>query len=88
MDQNRKDAIRQIVVELLRSGPALPESKAKELSVKLMAEGKEALAYLLLEIARHGKETSPSTPSGMIPPYQKASAQTGQKKRKKKAGGQ
>ncbi|MEW6236044.1 MAG: hypothetical protein AB1656_11705, partial [Candidatus Omnitrophota bacterium] len=49
---------------------------------------KEALAYLLLEIARHGKETSPSTPSGMIPPYQKASAQTGQKKRKKKAGGQ
>ena len=82
MDQNRKDIIHQIVMELLRSGPALEESKAKEISVILMAEGEEALAYLLLEIARHWKEANPSAPSGMIPPYQKASAQSGKKKRK------
>jgi len=32
---------------------------------------------------------SPSTPSGMIPPHLKASAQTGKKgRKKKKAGGQ
>jgi transposase len=89
MEVTRNDTIHQIIHELLSAGKTLPEEKARALAKMLLAEGEEAVTFLLLEIAMRVKESkqSPSTPSGMIPPYEKESVQTNQKKRKKKAGG-
>ena len=89
MEVTRNDTAHQIIHELLSLGTALPEEKARALAKTLLAEGEEAVTFFLLEIAMRVKETkpSPSTPSGMIPPYEKESAQTNKKKRKKKPGG-
>jgi len=89
MEGNQKETADQIIHELLRLGKNLPEDKARALAKTLFSEGEEALTFLLLEIASRVNESkpSPSTPSGMIPPYQKESAQTSKKKRKKKTGG-
>ena len=86
MEVTRNDTAHQIILELLSLGTALPEEKARSLAKKLLAEGEEAVTFLLLEIAMRVKETkpSPSTPSGMIPPYEKESPKTNKKKRKKK----
>ena len=90
MEKNRPEMVHQILQELLRSGPALGEEQARLLAQRILAEGEEALTFLFLEIARRIQSSapSPSTPSGMIPPHEKASTQTGPKRRKKKAGGQ
>ena len=84
MEVTRNDTAHQIIHELLSIGKALPEEKARALAKTLLAEGEEAVTFLLLEIAMRVKESkpSPSTPSGMIPPYEKESAQTNKKKRK------
>jgi len=89
MEVTRNDTTHQIIHELLRLGTALPEEKARALAKTLLAEGEEAVTFFLLEIAMRVKESkpSPSTPSGMIPPYEKVSVQTNKKKRKKKPGG-
>ena len=88
MEEKRKEIINHILNELLSSGKKLSEAKAKELSKSLLAEGEEALTFLLLELAAKVKlsERSPSTPSGMIPVYEKESVKP--PKKKKKAGGQ
>ena len=91
MDKNRSAIVARILTELFHSGPALGEEPARLLARQTWAEGPEALAFLFLEIARRMNQStpSPSTPSGMIPPHLKASAQTGKKgRKKKKAGGQ
>jgi len=89
VEVTRNDTAHQIIHELLSAGKTLPEDKARALAKTLLAEGEEAVTFFLLEIAMRVKETkpSPSTPSGMIPPYEKESAQTNKKKRKKKPGG-
>ena len=89
MEVTKKEISDQIVHELLRLGKSLPEGKARALAKTLLSEGEEALTFLLLEIASRVNKSkpSPSTPSGMIPPFEKGSAQTGKKKRKKKPGG-
>lgn len=85
MTQNRQTIIQPIVEELLCSGSKLKEEQANELAAKLMADGEEALVFLLLELSRYVKiPRNPIKPSGMIPPFQKASKQTA----KKKPGGQ
>jgi len=91
MEQNRSAIVAQILTELLHAGPALGEEQARLFAQRILTAGEEALVFLFLEIARHLQSSapSPSTPSGMIPPHLKASAQTGkQPRRKKKAGGQ
>ena len=82
---DKKSTKHRMFHELLRFGTPLTEPKARELAKALLAEDEESLTFLFLEIAKSAGETlvSPSTPSGMIPPYQKESSQ---KKRKKKAG--
>jgi transposase len=89
MEEKREEIIHHVFNELLRSGKNLSEAKAKELSKSLFAEGEEALTFLLLELAAKTKLSarSPSTPSGMIPSYEKESAKPA-KKKKNKAGGQ
>lgn len=91
MEKNRSAIIEPILRELLHSGPALGEEQARLFAQRILSEGEEALVFLFLEIARRVNQSapSPSTPSGMIPPHLKASAQTGkQPRKKKKAGGQ
>lgn len=85
METKRKETTQPIVHELLRFGTPLTEAKARELAQALLAEDEETLTFLFLEIAKNagGTTVSPSTPSGMIPPYQKESSK---KKRKKKPG--
>jgi len=85
METNRKETAHQIVHELLRIRTPLTETKARALAKALLAEDEETFTFLLLKIARNagGTPVSPSTPSGMIPPYQKENSK---KKRKKKAG--
>ena len=69
--------------EWLRLEAPLTEEQARGLAQALLAEDEESLTFLLLEIAKKTEASleSPSTPSGMIPPYQKESTKT---KRKKK----
>lgn len=88
MEENKREKANQIVLELLRSGKGLSEEQARTLAQSLLNEGEEALTFLLLEIASRvsGAKPSPSTPSGMIPPFEKDAASKGGKKRKKKRG--
>jgi len=91
MKKNTPSLVEQILRELLHSGPALGEEQARLLAQQAWNESPEALVFLFLEIARRVNTSVPSlsTPSGMIPPHRKASAQTGKpSRRKKKAGGQ
>ena len=46
------------------------------LSQRFLAGDEETLLFLFLEILRRVNKSTPSTPSGMIPPRLKASAQT------------
>ena len=71
--------------------PALPltEEKARSVAKSLLELGVEAIAFVLLQLMKRIQELergtslpSPSTPSGMIPPYQKPSV----KGRRKKPG--
>jgi len=88
MEVNKRETANRIIQELLSLGKNLSEDQARILAKTLLSEGEEALTFLLLEIASRVTEPkpSPSTPSGMIPPYEKKSAQSGKKRRKKKRG--
>ena len=88
MEDKCKEIINHTFNELLRSGKKLSEEQARDLAKSLLAEGEEALTFLLLELAARVKisQPSPTTPSGMIPVYEKDSAKPSRKKQK--AGGQ
>lgn len=91
------DAVLKQVQRLLKASAPVSENDVRGLAHLLMKKGEEEVVFLLLQLIQriralqenHSDAPSPSTPSGMIPPFQKASTQTGKKKkRKKKAGGQ
>ncbi len=73
-------------------GPQLTAEQAEQ----IYSEGKEAVIFALLQLAkmlaeqqqisRPMQSPAPSTPSGMIPPYQKPSARPRRKKPGRKAG--
>jgi len=81
---------------LLNAPAPVSESDIRRLVHLLLEKGEDEVVFFILQLIQRVQELAknqsvsppPSTPSGMIPPYQKASAQTGAKKRKKKAGGQ
>jgi len=70
-------------------GPDLTRAQAEE----IVAQGKEATIFALLEFAKMLAEQqrpagpAPSTPSGMIPPYQKPPAGEGKAQRSRKKPG-
>jgi transposase len=72
-----------LTIEFL--GASLTEQQARE----IFRQGEEAAVFALLELAKQLRQAqgtstlSPSTPSGMKPPYQKATT----KQRRKKSGG-
>jgi transposase len=92
---SREDILNQVQT-LLDSQAPISEPDIQQLAGLLIEKGQEELTYLLLQLMRQIQELknrdssgpSPSTPSGMIPPFQKASAQVGKKQNKKKPGGQ
>jgi transposase len=68
-------------------GPALTEEQAR----KIYRQGEEAVVLALMTMARKlaalsGAEPTPTTPSAMIPPYQKPAASSRRKKPGRKAG--
>jgi transposase len=68
-------------------GPQLTEAQAEQ----IYQQGKEAVVFALLELAKKLAEqqssTAPSTPSGMVPPYQKPATESrGKKKSGRKKG--
>jgi len=90
------DAVLKQVQRLLKTSAPVSENDVRGLAHLLMKKGEEEVVFLLLQLIQRiralqenrSDAPSPTTPSGMIPPFQKASTQTGKKKRKKKAGGQ
>jgi transposase len=84
------------VQSLLDGEVPLSENAVRELAQHVIQKGEEEIVFLLLQLVMQIRklqenginQTSPTTPSGMIPPYLKASAQTSKKTKKKKAGGQ
>lgn len=83
------EAIQKQIEEFLKNSSSVSEQEIQKLAQVLLREGEEALTFLLLEIASRSqdKKPSPSTPSGMIPPYEKGAAKK-TKGKKKKPGGQ
>src|SRR6516225_1838696 len=83
-----KDAFRtaKLAIPL---GPDLTRAQAEA----IVAQGKEATIFALLQLAKmlaeRGRPTgpAPSTPSGMIPPYQKPTATEGKPRGPKKKPG-
>jgi transposase len=70
-------------------GPALTESQARE----IFRQGEEAVVFALLQLAKRLAEqqgaassSSPATPSGMKPPYQKPAASKRRKRPGRKEG--
>lgn len=82
----RKDAAAQAAqAEIL--GASLTEEQARE----IYRQGEEAVVFALLTLAQklanvQAAKPPPTTPSGMIPPYQKPTAARGRKKPGRKAG--
>lgn len=75
--------------ELLVSGIPQTEADARA----LLQQDPEVFIFLFLELAmrvgqKEDLQRSPSTPSGMIPPYEKPSASSSPNKKGKKPGGQ
>ena len=67
-------------------GPLLTEEQAR----KIYQQGEEAVVFALLALAKQaakpGTSTSPSTPSAMVPPYQKPTTPSRCKRPGRKAG--
>ena len=90
------EVIRKQIGDFLNQSVSVSEKDLKNLARTLMENGEDGILFLLLQCSKriqelekgHPSSITPSTPSGMIPPYQKASAQTKKKKKKKKAGAQ
>ena len=79
----------KVSAEPLRSvslGPSLTEEQAKE----IYRQGEEAVIFALLTLAKQAApptpSISPSTPSAMVPPYQKPSIPSRSKRPGRKAG--
>lgn len=83
------EAIQKQIEDFLKNSSSVSEQEIQKLAQVLLREGEEALTFLLLEIASRvqDKKVSPSTPSGMIPLYEKESS-TKRKGKKKKPGAQ
>jgi len=67
-------------------GPLLTEEQARQ----IYRQGEEAVVFALLKLAKQAEPpnavTSPSTPSGMVPPYQKPNASSRSRKPGRRAG--
>ena len=82
------DVIRKPIEEFLHQSVSVSENEIKNLARTLMENGEDGILFLLLQCSKriqelekgHPSSITPSTPSGMIPPYKKASAQTKKKK--------
>ena len=76
----------------LAGGISLGTALTKEQAEEIYSQGKEAVVFALLEMSKKLAEQqspptlAPSTPSGMVPPYQKASSKGRRKKTGRKKG--
>ena len=73
-------------LQVMNLGPSLTPEQARE----IYRQGEEAVVFALLTLARHSAQpahlTSPSTPSAMVPAYQKPTTRSRSRRPGRKAG--